>query len=52
MDLSKEAGNALQPHLTVVVPCLLEALSEAEPTWLNYLSARSDVEELEVVNAC
>lgn len=49
MDLSKEAGMALRPHLVTVVTCLLESLSEVEPAVLNYLAARSDNEELEAV---
>ncbi|KHN87201.1 Proteasome-associated protein ECM29 -like protein [Toxocara canis] len=50
MDLSKEAGAALQPHLVAVVPCLLESLSETEPTVLSYLAARSESEELEALD--
>uniref|UniRef100_A0A915BK96 Proteasome-associated protein ECM29-like protein n=4 Tax=Parascaris TaxID=6254 RepID=A0A915BK96_PARUN len=51
MDLSKEAGMALRPHLVIVVPCLLESLSEVEPAVLNYLAARSDNEELEALDS-
>uniref|UniRef100_F1KQ69 Proteasome-associated protein ECM29 n=1 Tax=Ascaris suum TaxID=6253 RepID=F1KQ69_ASCSU len=51
MDLSKEAGMALRPHLVTVVPCLLESLSEVEPAVLNYLAARSDNEELEALDS-
>uniref|UniRef100_A0A0M3K9L0 Proteasome-associated protein ECM29 homolog (inferred by orthology to a human protein) n=1 Tax=Anisakis simplex TaxID=6269 RepID=A0A0M3K9L0_ANISI len=50
MDISKEAGSALQPHLITVVPCLLDALSETEPAMLNYLAARSDYDELEALD--
>uniref|UniRef100_A0A0N5A806 Integrator complex subunit 7 n=1 Tax=Syphacia muris TaxID=451379 RepID=A0A0N5A806_9BILA len=50
MDISSKAGPALQPHLTVIVPCLLESLSEIEPSWLNYLAARSDIDELEALD--
>lgn len=50
MDLSKKSGVALQPHLSIVIPRLLESLSEVEPSWLNYLAARSSADELELVH--
>ncbi|VDN39428.1 unnamed protein product [Gongylonema pulchrum] len=49
MDISKEAGSALHEHLNVLVPCLLDSLSETESTVLNYVAARSNLDELEVV---
>lgn len=50
MDIIKEAGSALQEYINIIVPCLLDSLSEEEPTVLNYLAARSSLDELEVVN--
>lgn len=49
MGISKEAGSALHEHLNVIVPCFLDSLSETEPTVLNYVAARSSLDELEVV---
>jgi proteasome component ECM29 len=49
ISLAKEAGAALKPHLAFLIPCLLESLSETEPTVLNYLAARSTGEQLEAV---
>lgn len=49
MDIAKEAGSTLREHVNVIVPCLLDSLSEEESTILNYLAARSSLDELEVV---
>ncbi|VDM08398.1 unnamed protein product [Wuchereria bancrofti] len=51
MDVAKEAGSALQQHVNVMVPCLLDSLSEEESTLLNYLAARSSLDELEVLDS-
>uniref|UniRef100_A0A915PHK3 ARM repeat superfamily protein n=1 Tax=Setaria digitata TaxID=48799 RepID=A0A915PHK3_9BILA len=51
MDVVKEAGVALKEHLNIIVPCLLDSLSEAESTVLNYLAARSSLDELEVLDS-
>ena len=40
MDLAKEAGPALKPHLTEFICVLLESLSGLESPMLNYLAAR------------
>lgn len=50
IDLSKGTGAALQKHLPVVIPCLLDSLSETESAVLNYLAVRSTEDELEVVS--
>ncbi len=49
MSLTKESGKELRPYLPVLVPCLLEALSEVEPAVLNYLAVRSTGIEQEQV---
>ncbi|CAG9538848.1 unnamed protein product [Cercopithifilaria johnstoni] len=51
MDIAKEACSALQEHVNVIVPCLLDSLSEEESTVLNYLAARSSLDELEVLDS-
>ncbi|VDK85675.1 unnamed protein product [Litomosoides sigmodontis] len=51
MDIAKEAGSTLQEHTNVIVPCLLDSLSEEESTVLNYLAARSNLDELEVLDS-
>ena len=38
MKLSKSAGALLKPHIPLLVCALLEALSNLEPQYLNYLS--------------
>ncbi|VDO32504.1 unnamed protein product, partial [Onchocerca flexuosa] len=45
MDIVKEAGLTLQEHINIIVPCLLDSLSEEESTFLNYLAARSSLDE-------
>ena len=40
MELAKEAGPALKPHITEFVVVLLEALSGLESPMLNYLATR------------
>uniref|UniRef100_A0A914UY02 Uncharacterized protein n=2 Tax=Plectus sambesii TaxID=2011161 RepID=A0A914UY02_9BILA len=50
ISMAKEAGAALKPHLAFLIPCLLESLSETEPTVLNYLAARSTGEQLEALD--
>ncbi len=49
MSITKRADRRLSPHLIVIVPCLLEALSETESNILNYLAVRSSAEQLEMV---
>uniref|UniRef100_A0A158Q7N0 Non-specific serine/threonine protein kinase n=1 Tax=Elaeophora elaphi TaxID=1147741 RepID=A0A158Q7N0_9BILA len=51
MDIAKKAGSILQEHVNVIVPCLLDSLSEEETTVLNYLAARSSLDELEVLDS-
>ncbi|VDK69522.1 unnamed protein product [Onchocerca ochengi] len=51
MDIVKEAGLTLQEHINIIVPCLLDSLSEEESTFLNYLAARSSLDELEVLDS-
>lgn len=51
MDIAKEAGSTLRGHVNVIVPCLLESLSEEESAVLNYLAVRSSLDELEVVQS-
>ncbi|KAM3717041.1 Proteasome adapter and scaffold protein [Dirofilaria immitis] len=51
MDIVKEAGLALQEHINIIIPCLLDSLSEEESTFLNYLAARSSLDELEVLDS-
>ncbi|EFO27762.2 hypothetical protein LOAG_00726 [Loa loa] len=51
MGIAKEAGLVLQEHINVIVPCLLDSLSEEESTVLNYLAARSSLDELEVLDS-
>ncbi|XP_019632493.1 PREDICTED: proteasome-associated protein ECM29 homolog [Branchiostoma belcheri] len=38
LKISQNAGKLLKPHIAVLVPALLEALSGLEPQALNYLS--------------
>ena len=38
MKMSKSAGALLKPHIPLLVCSLLEALSNLEPQYLNYLS--------------
>eukprot|EP00095_Tigriopus_kingsejongensis_P007808 maker-scaffold204_size260821-snap-gene-1.36 protein:Tk07808 transcript:maker-scaffold204_size260821-snap-gene-1.36-mRNA-1 annotation:"proteasome-associated protein ecm29-like protein" len=40
MKITKSAGGLLKPHLSVLIPALLEATSELEVKDLNYLSVR------------
>ncbi|KAL3985719.1 Proteasome stabiliser family protein [Acanthocheilonema viteae] len=51
MDIAKEAGSTLQEHVNIIVPCLLDSLSEEESTVLNYLAARSSLDELEMLDS-
>jgi proteasome component ECM29 len=44
MDLAKEAGPALKPHLTEFICVLLDALSGLEAPMLNYLATRMSKE--------
>ncbi|KAK0415698.1 hypothetical protein QR680_012067 [Steinernema hermaphroditum] len=50
MRLGKEAGKSVKPFLKQIVPCLLESLSETEPSVLSYLSLRSDEGTREIVD--
>jgi len=45
LKISKNAGVLLRPHIPVLVPALLEAISGLEPQVMNYLSVRVSNEE-------
>lgn len=49
MGLSKDAGIVLQKHLVLIIPCLLDALSDLEPASLNFIAVRSNESEVEMV---
>ena len=40
MKVTKSAGSLLKPHLSILIPALLEATSELEGTEIGYLSSR------------
>ena len=40
MKITKSAGAILKPHLSILIPALLEATSELEGTEIGYLSSR------------
>ena len=40
MKITKSAGALLKPHLSILIPALLEATSELEGTEIGYLSSR------------
>lgn len=40
MKITKSAGSLLKPHLSILIPALLEATSELEGTEIGYLSSR------------
>ena len=40
MKITKSAGSFLKPHLSILIPALLEATSELEGTEIGYLSSR------------
>ncbi|KAK5969483.1 hypothetical protein GCK32_003532, partial [Trichostrongylus colubriformis] len=50
LELSKTAGSQLRPHLAELIPSLIDSISDAEPAVLNYLAARSSLDELEMLD--
>ncbi|WKX98489.1 hypothetical protein Q1695_013850 [Nippostrongylus brasiliensis] len=50
IELSKNAGAQLRPHLAELIPSLIDTISDAEPAVLNYLAARSTLAELEMLD--
>ncbi|TKR75830.1 hypothetical protein L596_017067 [Steinernema carpocapsae] len=50
MEMAKEAGKSLKPFLPTIIRCLLDALSETEPSVLNYLAVRADDSEREMLD--
>ncbi|VDN53494.1 unnamed protein product [Dracunculus medinensis] len=51
MGLSKDAGIVLQKHLVLIIPCLLDALSDLEPASLNFIAVRSNESEVEMIDS-
>ncbi|VDO23729.1 unnamed protein product [Haemonchus placei] len=50
LELSKTAGSQLRPHLAELIPSLIDTISDAEPAILNYMAARSSLDELEMLD--
>ncbi|KAK6009072.1 HEAT repeat protein, partial [Ostertagia ostertagi] len=50
LPLSKTAGSQLRPHLAELIPSLIDTISDAEPAVLNYVAARSSLDELEMLD--
>ncbi|KAK6060272.1 protein, SNF2 family [Cooperia oncophora] len=50
LELSKTAGSQLRPHLAELIPSLIDTISDTEPAILNYVAARSTLDELEMLD--
>uniref|UniRef100_A0A0N5B1U0 Proteasome component M29 n=1 Tax=Strongyloides papillosus TaxID=174720 RepID=A0A0N5B1U0_STREA len=50
MEMTKEIKDKLIPYLPIVMSCLLDAMSETEPSVINYIATRSSADELEVLD--
>ncbi|KHJ95594.1 protein, SNF2 family [Oesophagostomum dentatum] len=50
LELSKASGAQLRPFLAELIPSLIDAISDSEPAILNYVAARSSLEQLEALD--
>uniref|UniRef100_A0A0N4Z9Z8 MMS19 nucleotide excision repair protein n=1 Tax=Parastrongyloides trichosuri TaxID=131310 RepID=A0A0N4Z9Z8_PARTI len=51
MEMVKEIKTKIVPYLPIVMTCLLDAMSETEPSVINYLATRSSNDELEILDS-
>uniref|UniRef100_A0A0K0E984 Proteasome component M29 n=1 Tax=Strongyloides stercoralis TaxID=6248 RepID=A0A0K0E984_STRER len=50
MEMAKEIKEKIIPYLPIVMSCLLDAMSETEPSVINYIATRSNADELEILD--
>ncbi|CEF59535.1 Proteasome-associated protein ECM29 homolog [Strongyloides ratti] len=50
MEMTKEIKDKIIPYLPIVMSCLLDAMSETEPSVINYIATRSNADELEILD--
>ncbi|KJH44557.1 HEAT repeat protein [Dictyocaulus viviparus] len=50
LELAKTAKTQIQPYLSELIPSLIDSISDTEPQILNYVAARSNLVELEVLD--
>ncbi|KAF1762207.1 hypothetical protein GCK72_010469 [Caenorhabditis remanei] len=50
LELTKSAGKQLKPYMADLIPILMDAVSENETPLLNYLAARSDQHQIEMLD--
>ncbi|CAP35853.1 Protein CBG18387 [Caenorhabditis briggsae] len=50
LELTKHAGKQLKPYIAELIPMLMDAVSENETPLLNYIAARADTQQIEMLD--
>lgn len=50
LELTKNAGKQLKPYIAELIPMLMDAVSENEAPVLNYIAARANHEQIEMLD--